>query len=260
MRSAAGHCEPALRSRPGAAHLRLSSGEAPGVVLLRTSIGVPADQPDTGSTALDGPTGKRFVRYRSTPARPALTGLQRCRVEEAPFVDPGGRPMTEPIDPRLLRLAVAASHDGVVIADARQQDQPLIYVNPAFERLTGYRSDETLAATVASFRGTSATSPASRCCGRRSGLRSRASSRSGIPARTAPVLERAEHLAGPRRLRHGDPLHRHPEGHHPAGDAETELERKKGSWRRPIASSPSWPSATVSRRLQPPPFRSRAGT
>jgi diguanylate cyclase (GGDEF)-like protein/PAS domain S-box-containing protein len=53
-------------------------------------------------------------------------------------------PMTEPIDPRLLRLAVAASHDGIVIADARQEDQPLIYVNPGFERMTGYRPDEVL--------------------------------------------------------------------------------------------------------------------
>ena len=44
----------------------------------------------------------------------------------------------------LFRLAVAASTDGLVIADARAPDMPLIYVNPAFERLTGYDAAEIL--------------------------------------------------------------------------------------------------------------------
>ena len=44
----------------------------------------------------------------------------------------------------LLRQAVAASNDGLAIADARIPDMPFVYVNPAFERLTGYRADEVL--------------------------------------------------------------------------------------------------------------------
>lgn len=44
----------------------------------------------------------------------------------------------------LFRLAVAASNDGLVIVDARARDMPLVYVNPAFERLTGYRAAEVL--------------------------------------------------------------------------------------------------------------------
>jgi diguanylate cyclase (GGDEF)-like protein/PAS domain S-box-containing protein len=44
----------------------------------------------------------------------------------------------------LLQKAVAAANDGLVIADARLPDMPLVYVNPAFERLTGYRPDEVL--------------------------------------------------------------------------------------------------------------------
>jgi len=44
----------------------------------------------------------------------------------------------------LFRLAVAASNDGVVIVDARARDMPLVYVNPAFERLTGYQAAEVL--------------------------------------------------------------------------------------------------------------------
>jgi len=44
----------------------------------------------------------------------------------------------------LLRQAVAASNDGLAIADARIPEMPFVYVNPAFERLTGYRADEVL--------------------------------------------------------------------------------------------------------------------
>jgi diguanylate cyclase (GGDEF)-like protein/PAS domain S-box-containing protein len=48
------------------------------------------------------------------------------------------------ISSELLRQAVVAAHDALVIADARLPDKPLIYVNPAFERLTGYRPEEAL--------------------------------------------------------------------------------------------------------------------
>jgi PAS domain S-box-containing protein len=48
-------------------------------------------------------------------------------------------PTTEPPELHLLSRAVfAASVHSVVIADARQPDLPIIYVNPAFERLSGY--------------------------------------------------------------------------------------------------------------------------
>jgi diguanylate cyclase (GGDEF)-like protein/PAS domain S-box-containing protein len=52
--------------------------------------------------------------------------------------------MKTEINPELLRQAVAASNDGLVIADVRLPDIPLVYVNPAFERLTGYRAEEVL--------------------------------------------------------------------------------------------------------------------
>ena len=44
----------------------------------------------------------------------------------------------------LLRQAMAASRDGVAIVDVRSPAMPVVYVNPAFERLTGYRADEVL--------------------------------------------------------------------------------------------------------------------
>jgi PAS domain S-box-containing protein len=49
------------------------------------------------------------------------------------------------INAKLLQLAINASNDGIVIAEKEgEQDKILIYVNPAFERMTGYTSEEIL--------------------------------------------------------------------------------------------------------------------
>lgn len=47
-------------------------------------------------------------------------------------------------DSPLLQQAFQLSVIGTVIADALQDDYPIVYVNPAFERLTGYGAAETL--------------------------------------------------------------------------------------------------------------------
>lgn len=49
-----------------------------------------------------------------------------------------------PINLDLLKKAVDASNDGIVIAEQEGDDNILIYVNKAFERLTGYTADEIL--------------------------------------------------------------------------------------------------------------------
>jgi PAS domain S-box-containing protein len=43
---------------------------------------------------------------------------------------------------RMLHRAVEASKDGILVADARLPDDPIVYANPAFEQLTGYPIDE----------------------------------------------------------------------------------------------------------------------
>ncbi len=43
---------------------------------------------------------------------------------------------------RLLDRAVAASSNGIVITDPRAPDGPIVYVNPAFEKISGYKADE----------------------------------------------------------------------------------------------------------------------
>lgn len=45
---------------------------------------------------------------------------------------------------RLLRRVIQSAACGIVVADALQEDLPLVYVNPAFEAMTGYRADEVL--------------------------------------------------------------------------------------------------------------------
>ncbi|MEX3775562.1 PAS domain-containing protein [Pseudomonas sp. MYb118] len=49
------------------------------------------------------------------------------------------------INAQLLQMVIDASNDGIVIAEREgEHDNILIYVNPAFERLTGYSSEEIL--------------------------------------------------------------------------------------------------------------------
>ena len=45
---------------------------------------------------------------------------------------------------RLLDRAVAASSNGIVITDPKSPDDPIVYANPAFERISGYPVDEVL--------------------------------------------------------------------------------------------------------------------
>ncbi|MFQ3788092.1 EAL domain-containing protein [Halomonas sp. A29] len=54
---------------------------------------------------------------------------------------------------RILQRSVEASINGIVIADARQAGHPIIYVNEAFERITGYHRDEMLGLNCSILQG-----------------------------------------------------------------------------------------------------------
>src|SRR5690606_24696915 len=45
---------------------------------------------------------------------------------------------------RLMRRAIESAVNGVLICDARQNDFPIVFVNAAFEQITGYPADEAL--------------------------------------------------------------------------------------------------------------------
>ncbi|MDX1950919.1 MAG: CHASE domain-containing protein [Verrucomicrobiota bacterium] len=45
---------------------------------------------------------------------------------------------------RLYESAIKSTSNGILITDARQPDNPIIYVNPAFEKMTGYSQEEVM--------------------------------------------------------------------------------------------------------------------
>ncbi|MEG4274492.1 MULTISPECIES: PAS domain S-box protein [unclassified Microcoleus] len=51
---------------------------------------------------------------------------------------------TDSFNLSLLERAIAASSNSILIADARKADTPIIYCNPAFEKLTGYSAREVI--------------------------------------------------------------------------------------------------------------------
>ncbi|HEY4625891.1 MAG TPA: EAL domain-containing protein [Blastococcus sp.] len=109
----------------------------------------------------DGPDLQRTFEYaltydRDTVIRAAHALLSRVAprigtLDAAPAATPG--PVAAPPSPvaeqsqgvdALLRRALAATTTGVTIADMRRPDQPLVYVNEAFERLAGLPREQML--------------------------------------------------------------------------------------------------------------------
>lgn len=58
-----------------------------------------------------------------------------------------------PIDADLYRRLLETSPEGVVIVDAAQADRPVVYVNPAFEALSGYPAAELLGRNLRLLQG-----------------------------------------------------------------------------------------------------------
>src|SRR5829696_3222125 len=61
---------------------------------------------------------------------------------------------------RLLERAVTASTNSIVISDPNQPDDPIVYVNPAFERTTGYAAEEVLGRNCRLLQGEDRDQPA----------------------------------------------------------------------------------------------------
>jgi adenylate cyclase len=61
---------------------------------------------------------------------------------------------------QLRDQAIAASSVGIVIADATLPNMPLIYVNPAFERMTGYSANEVIGTNCRFLQGQDRAQPA----------------------------------------------------------------------------------------------------
>jgi diguanylate cyclase (GGDEF)-like protein/PAS domain S-box-containing protein len=61
---------------------------------------------------------------------------------------------------RLLERAVEAADNGILITDARGADRPIVYVNPAFERMTGYTAAEVVGRNPRLLQGSDRGQPA----------------------------------------------------------------------------------------------------
>lgn len=61
---------------------------------------------------------------------------------------------------RLQQRAIEASANGIVIVDALDPEQPILFVNPAFERITGYASDEIVGRNCRFLQGNDRDQPA----------------------------------------------------------------------------------------------------
>ncbi|NES19083.1 MAG: PAS domain S-box protein [Symploca sp. SIO3E6] len=61
---------------------------------------------------------------------------------------------------RLLDRAIAASSNGIIITDPLQPDNPIVYVNPGFEQITGYSIKEVMGQNCRFLQGNETTQPA----------------------------------------------------------------------------------------------------
>ena len=59
-------------------------------------------------------------------------------------ISQANEPATETLDPELLERALASAAEGITISDARLPDNPIVYANEGFERLTGYSREDIL--------------------------------------------------------------------------------------------------------------------
>jgi PAS domain S-box-containing protein len=76
-----------------------------------------------------------------------------------PYGRDPGRPASAEMR-RLLDRAVAASSNGIVITNPKLPDDPIVYVNPAFERISGYPVDEVLGRNCRFLQGEDRDQPA----------------------------------------------------------------------------------------------------
>jgi urea ABC transporter urea binding protein len=61
---------------------------------------------------------------------------------------------------QLLERAIASSNNGIVITDATQPNNPIIYVNPGFECITGYSAEEVIGQNSRFLQGAETMQPA----------------------------------------------------------------------------------------------------
>jgi diguanylate cyclase (GGDEF)-like protein/PAS domain S-box-containing protein len=110
---------------------------------------------------------KRFLRRDGRPVWTGVT-ISLARTPSghpkyfiAVIEDISARKHTE-ASLRLAQRALEASGNGIVITDCRRSDNPIVYVNPAFERITGYSAGEALGQNCRFLHGNDHNQPGTR--------------------------------------------------------------------------------------------------
>ncbi len=104
--------------------------------------------------------GYRWLAWRWSPPRNgARCGIARD-VTETRWQGSDNYRSTVREAVKLRDRAIEASTVGIVIADSRLPDMPLIYVNPAFESITGYSAEEVLGTNCRFLQGKEIYQPA----------------------------------------------------------------------------------------------------
>ncbi|RUA22478.1 PAS domain-containing protein [Billgrantia gudaonensis] len=142
----------------------------------------------------------------------------------------------------ILKRSVEASVNGVTIADMRQPDIPLIYVNGAFERITGYSRDEVLGRNCRFLQGSDTDEQALAELRQALAEVSRASVTLQLPQGWHAVLEQSLHSAGTRWRRLRNAFRRR-------SATFPNTRPMRPSWRttRATMCSPAWPTVRCSR-------------
>ena len=133
----------------------------------------------------------------------------------------------------LYKSAIESAMNGVVIADARAPDMPLIYVNEGFVEMTGYEPAEALGRNCRFLHRNPSTRAWSVGFGRRCGMVSQFARRSATSARRHQVLERPEHHSSSRRPRRGHAFCRSTARYHRACCCDPQGQQSRGSAARP---------------------------
>jgi len=123
-------------------------GFRPGEVVGRSAFEVCRDEPavvENLERALSGEAfssvvevGKTAFRCRYDPLRGTggeVVGVMGLAAEVAEL-------QRSAEDLRMKERAMAASTEGIVVTDPNRPDDPIVYVNPAFEAMTGYAAEE----------------------------------------------------------------------------------------------------------------------
>lgn len=118
----------------------------PVLVLVRTTNGVPADIWQFADDVIERPIRKTILENRmATLLRQRKTSTRLANREQR---------LTETVSElRLKERSMDAAPIGVTITDPSEPDNPVIYANAAFERLTGYRTEEVLGRNMRFLQG-----------------------------------------------------------------------------------------------------------